>query len=67
MCALKRAKCPSAGCAPSFAVDFAPAHGIPTWILDGRKAGQISAALERQEGWDALSSAPRRSRRKARF
>jgi glutamate 5-kinase len=28
------------------AVDFALAHGIPTWILDGRKAGQISAALE---------------------
>jgi glutamate 5-kinase len=28
------------------AVDFAVRHGIPTWILDGRKAGQIAAAVE---------------------
>lgn len=28
------------------AVDLAVRGGIPTWILDGRKAGQISAAVE---------------------
>jgi glutamate 5-kinase len=28
------------------AVDFAVRHGIPTWILDGRKPGQIPAAVE---------------------
>lgn len=27
------------------AVDFAVRHGIPTWILDGRKPGQIAAAV----------------------
>ena len=27
------------------AVDFATAAGIETWILDGRRPGQISAAL----------------------
>jgi glutamate 5-kinase len=50
------------------AVDFAVSHGIVTCILDGRKPGQIAAALEgKNVGTRFLVPGRRRSRQKFRM
>jgi glutamate 5-kinase len=50
------------------AVDFALSHGIATFILDGRKTGQIVAAIEgRDVGTQFPAAVDRRSKEKLRL
>jgi glutamate 5-kinase len=50
------------------AVEFAVTHGIPTCILDGRKPGQIAAALEgKNVGTRFPVPGKRRSREQSRI
>jgi glutamate 5-kinase len=50
------------------AVDFALSHGIPAFILDGRKPDQIAAALEgRDVGTQFRLHPPRRAKEKLRI
>jgi glutamate 5-kinase len=50
------------------AVDFALSHGITTFILDGRKPGQIAAAIEgRDVGTQFPAAAARKSHEKVRI
>ena len=49
------------------AVDFALSHGITTFIIDGRKAGQITAALHGKEVGTQFLPIARRDKEKVRI